>query len=179
MTVRFAYWMLVLALIATPLAAQEIYRVVDEQGNVTYTDQKPEDGGETVDLPELNVLGDDDDEAPLPESDSDVETEIEADASGPLDFRIVSPGDGDTLEEGNVQVEMDTNVAIPPTAQIVLFLNGQPQEPIRTLDITLDQVPPGPYQLRAELQTPEGRQLAETDSVRFEVSTAEDADGTP
>lgn len=177
MKVSFTFWLLALALFAMPLAAQEIYRVVDEHGNVTYTDQKPEDGGEPVDLPELNVLGDDEEEPPLPEAEADVA--IDAEAAGPLGFEIVSPADGEMVEGGSVQVEIDSNVAIPPTAQIVLFLNGQPQEPIRTLDVTLDDIPPGPYQLRAELQTPEGRQLAETGSVRFEVSAAEEADGTP
>jgi len=166
--------LIVLALAITPLAAQEIYRVVDEHGNVTYTDQKPDEEADPLELPELNVLGDDD-EAPLPETD----TEAQQEPSGPLGFEIVSPADGDVVEAGSVHVEMDSNVAIPPTARIVLFLNGQPQEPIRTMDITLDQVPPGPYQLRAELQTPEGRQLAETDTIRIEVSTPEDDDGTP
>ncbi len=177
MKIRFIIWPLALALaLATgPLAAQEIYRVVDEHGNVTYTDQKPDDEADPLDLPELNVLGDE--EAPLPEEEAEVDPDQEP--SGPLGFEIVSPAEGDVLEHGSVHVEMDSNVAIPPTAQIVLFLNGQPQEPIRTMDITLDQVPPGPYQLRAELQTPEGRQLAETDSIRFEVSAPEDDDSTP
>ena len=50
---------LVLLLILLPLtaiAAGEIYRVVDENGNVTYTDQKPAGGGEVVDLPPLSVI---------------------------------------------------------------------------------------------------------------------------
>ena len=171
MRTNFACWIFILALAASPLTAQEIYRVVDEHGNVTYTDQKPDDDTAPIDLPELNVLGDED--APLPE------TQAESEPPAPLGFRIVSPADGDVLEHGSVQVEMDSNVAIPPTAQIVLFLNGQPQEPIRTLDITLDQIPPGPYQLRAELQTPGGRQLAETDSIRFEVSDPGEDDNAP
>ncbi len=168
----FIFWFLVLGLLAMPLAAQEIYRVVDAQGNVTYTDQKPDEEANPLELPELNVLGDED--APLPEA----ETESAGEPSAPLGFRIVSPVDGDVLEHGSVQVEMDSNVAIPPTAQIVLFLNGQPQEAIRTLDITLDQVPPGPYQLRAELQTPGGRRLAETDSIRFQVNDPVEDDST-
>ncbi|MFW5816148.1 MAG: DUF4124 domain-containing protein, partial [Wenzhouxiangella sp.] len=38
-------------LIGTSAVAQPIYRVVDEQGNVTYTDQKPSEDAEPLDLP--------------------------------------------------------------------------------------------------------------------------------
>jgi hypothetical protein len=164
MKIQLAIWLILLALAAAPLAAQEIYRVVDENGNVTYTDQKPNDNADPMDLPELNVLGDDEAAAEV------ITAEPESETAQPLNFRITSPTDGETLAGEAIQVEMDIGIEIPPTAQIVLFLNGQPQEPIRTLDITLDQIPPGPYQLRAELQTPEGRKIAETGSVRFEVT---------
>lgn len=46
-----------LALLALPLAADAaIYRHVDNHGNVVYTDQPPEEGGEEVELPPLNQL---------------------------------------------------------------------------------------------------------------------------
>ncbi len=164
MRFNFACWLIATALLATPLTAQEIYRVVDPDGNVTYTDQKPDDDAEPVDLPEINVL-DDEDEAPLPAEQQTPEV------AEPLQLMILQPGDGDVLSaaDGSVEVEMSTNVDIPPTAQIVLFLNGQPQEPVRSLEVTLDQMPPGVYRLRAELQTPSGRRLVTTDSVGFEV----------
>ena len=36
--------------------SSEIYRVVDKDGNVVYTDQPPGDGSEPVDLPPLSVV---------------------------------------------------------------------------------------------------------------------------
>ena len=45
--------------LAGPLAAQsggEIYKVVDEHGNVTYTDQRPSEGAVPMDLPPLSVV---------------------------------------------------------------------------------------------------------------------------
>ena len=42
-----------------PLAAQssgEIYKVVDEHGNVTFTDQRPSSGAQPMDLPPLSVI---------------------------------------------------------------------------------------------------------------------------
>ena len=154
-------WLILLLIIGTPLTAQEIYRVVDQDGNVTYTDQKPDDDADPVNLPEINVLGDDD---PLP-----IE---EPEATEPLEFWIDRPTDGEVVQAaGNsVEIEMSVNLEVPPTAQIVLFLNGQPQEPVHSLEVTLDQMPAGEYLLRAELQTVGGRKLAGSDSVRFEVA---------
>ena len=156
-------WLLVLSIIAAPLAAQEIYRVVDEHGNVTYTDQKPDDDADPVNLPEINVLGEDDDPLPVDEPETEV--------AEPLRFTITSPTEGEVFSEaaGDVRVKMEINLEVPPTTQIVIFLNGQPQEPVRSLDVTLEQLPPGDYHMRAELQTPGGRKMATTETVHFEV----------
>ena len=34
----------------------EIYKVVDKDGNVTFTDQSPGDGSQPMNLPELSVI---------------------------------------------------------------------------------------------------------------------------
>ncbi|QOC22276.1 DUF4124 domain-containing protein [Wenzhouxiangella sp. AB-CW3] len=159
------------ALVVSPVIAQDIYRVVDEDGNVTYTDQKPDDHAEVVELPELNVLGDDTEAGAIePEPE-------ETEPAEPMDFHIDSPQADATIESNQVDVSMSSNVEIPPTAQIVLYLNGQAQEPVQSTEVTLDGIGPGLYQLRAELQTPAGRLLAETDSVSFEVVGGDDPDG--
>lgn len=164
-------WLIALSLLAAPLAAQEIYRVIDQDGNVTYTDQKPHDDATPVELPQINVLGDD---------DMDLLPTEQPESTAPLKLQITHPADGEIVntEANRIEVEMDINLNIPPTAQIVLFLNGQPQEPVRSLEVILDQMPPGEYWLRAELQTPSGRKLAGSDTNGFEVRAARgDPDG--
>lgn len=154
--------LLLLAMAVAPLPAQEIYRVVDADGNVTYTDQKPTEDAEPLKLPELNVLEEDAEVLPI---DQPAESKS-------LEFRIVSPQDGELVvgRPGGLPVQMDINLEVPPAAQIVIYLNGIPQEPVRSLDVTLDQMPEGDYQMRAELQTPGGRVLATTEPVNFTVA---------
>lgn len=49
-------WLLVLLLlVVTPLAAGELYKWVDEDGTVHFSDRKPADDAERVDLEPLNV----------------------------------------------------------------------------------------------------------------------------
>lgn len=47
---------LLLPVIAAPAATAEVYRVVDDQGRVTFTDTPPPDTGERVEIAPLNVL---------------------------------------------------------------------------------------------------------------------------
>lgn len=157
--------LIVLGLGVSPLAAQEIYRVVDEHGNVTYTDQKPSDDAEPMKLPELNVLqGEEEETLPIEPGNGEVE-------SRPLEFGFETPQDGGVIStaDGSVPVRVSINIDVPPTAELVIFFNGQPQEPVHTLELTLDEVPPGDHELRAVLQTPAGRAIASTDPIRFEV----------
>ncbi|MFP4208112.1 MAG: DUF4124 domain-containing protein [Wenzhouxiangella sp.] len=144
------------------LAAQPIYRVVDENGNVTYTDQKPSDDAEPMELPDINVITGSDpalEEIIDPETgDSDIE---------PFRMTIAEPGDGSIIAnaEGRLDIRFESNLDIPPAAQLVVFVNDRPQPPLRSLEMSLTDLPAGEYRLRAELQTPSGRKLADSDSV--------------
>lgn len=179
MKLHAAVWLILLYLAISPAGAQEIYEVVDEDGNVTYTDQKPDDDAEPIDLPELNVLEPDEDAAPVEEAKIAGEAElVQAENRGNLDFSITRPEQNAEIPHpaGGLIVEMDIGIDIPPTAQIVLFLNGQAQEPVRSLQTSLPPPSPGEYQMRAELQTPSGRVLANTDAVSFRILESVDND---
>jgi len=157
-------WILTACLImASSLAlSQPIYKVVDEDGNVTFTDQRPSDDAAPMELPELNVL---DSRGAPPDLPSDTEeTEIE-----PLRLSFSSPEDEENIfGTGNsLSVTLESNIDIPPTALVVLYLDGQAQPPIQSLSYTFDFIARGEHTLRAELQTGSGRVLAETESITF------------
>ncbi len=54
-TFLMVFFALSLAVMAAPLSAQ-VYKVVDEDGNVTYTDQAPADGSPPVELRPISVI---------------------------------------------------------------------------------------------------------------------------
>lgn len=154
---------MLLALLAFPAGAQEIYRVVDEHGNVTYTDQKPDDDAQPIDLPELNVLDGD-----LEEAGEDPLAEAEAQRQ-PMNFRIEQPADGSafTPEGETIEIVMGIDIDVPPTAQITLVLDGEALAPVRSLDASIPAPPPGEHRLFARLETPSGRVLGTTNPVTF------------
>jgi len=157
-------WVLAACLIVfTPLVlAQAIYKVVDENGNVTYTDQQPSDDAEPMVLPELNVL--DGQSVPVDPSTDTEETDVE-----PLRLSFSSPQDEENIfGTGNsLSVALESNIEIPPTALVVFYLDGQAQDPVQSLTYSFDFIPRGEHSLRAELQTASGRVLAATESITF------------
>lgn len=163
-----------LLLLSLSLGAQPIYKVRDADGNIVYTDQKPSDDAVPMELPELRVIEDDQD------SLSDVIAEAGAGEPlispdiEPLVMSISHPQDGMrfSLAGGGVPVELHSNIELPPSAQIVLFINDHAQEPIRQMDIILEGLEAGHYRLHAELQSPSGRVLARTEELSFSVREA-------
>lgn len=159
-----------LALLVLPAGAQEIYRVVDENGNVTYTDQKPDGDVDPVDLPELNVLEGDAESLPGAESEA-APTQGEAQ---PMNFRIERPADGATLtpEGDSIDITMGIDIDVPPTARITLVLDGEELAPVRSLETSIPTPAPGEHRLFARLETPSGRALGTTDPVTFTTVAA-------
>ena len=164
----FIFLLLTLSLTAlgfATAAAQPIYKVEDSDGNIIYTDEKPEPDAEPLDLPELGVLGEE------PEALEDaLEDQAALDpAIDPLTLVISQPADGSQLSDhgGGVGVVLHSNIELPPSAQIVLYINDEPQDPIRQMGVTLTGLVPGDYRLHAEVQAPSGRVLAQTEEVSF------------
>ncbi len=156
--------LLMLCLVVAPLGAQEIYKVVDADGNVTYTDEKPTDNATPMDLPEISVVGEDVEEPPLAVAETDLEREA-------LGFRITSPEHGqDVLAMDNtLTVNMASNITLPEAARIVVFINEEAQPPVSSLQATFEDLDTGEHTLRAELQTATGRVLGSTDPVSFRL----------
>ena len=152
-----------LSFVASLAWAQPIYKVVDEDGNVTYTDQNPADGAEPMELPELNVLDGREVESQMPAGSSDA-SEVE-----PLKLSIVSPQDEENIRgTGNsLSVTLESNIDLPASALIVVYLDGEAQEPTQSMSYSFDFIPRGQHTLRAELQTRSGRVLAESEPVTF------------
>ena len=142
--------------------AQPIYKVEDEHGNITYTDQKPDDDAEPIALPEVNVIG-----QTSPEIEEVITDPGDAEAVEVFELRLTEPADGSlhANSEGRIDLTVSSNLAIPAAAEIVVYLNDEPQPAVTTTEVSVTGLPPDEYRLRAELQTPSGRILATTPEI--------------
>ena len=158
---------------ASPLIAQ-VYKVVDKDGNVTFTDQAPADGSGPVELAPISVI-----EAPKYETKPAAAEGEEGTEEMTLrqlrrtysDFAIVSPQQEESVwrPDGPIPVAWSVGNALQPGMQVTLYLDGkrytsttQPMIPIAGLDR-------GEHTLKAELRDNRNRVVSSSDSITFFV----------
>jgi len=183
------------AIIASGTLAAQVYKVVDENGNVTYTDQPPSDGSAPMVLPDVSVV-EGDDVAEAAEAASDAEPEADAEA-GDLeaaadpdaevvvektprelrqefrDFRILSPGKDETFwgTSNTVVVSWGASAAYEPGMSVSVVVNGETHDasPTGNLSLTLDR---GEHKVHAVLLDHRGRRIVTTNAVTFYIKQA-------
>ena len=166
--------------LAGSLAAQssgEIYKVVDEHGNVTFTDQRPSDGAEPMDLPPLSVV-ETEIEVPMTGQAAQAEEQAKAPTTRDLrrqfrDFRITQPQQEETFwgTANSVVVAWGSSQAVPAEFSARLYVDGKPQDVpgSGSMTLTLDR---GEHQVYVELLDARKRQIIATETVTFFVKQA-------
>ena len=167
--------------LVAPLAAQstgEIYKVVDKDGNVTFTDQRPSDTAEPMDLPPLSVIESD---IPVPSADTTATGAGEEEQAPSLrdlqrqfrDFRITQPQQEETFwgTANTVVVAWSSGQPIPPEFSARLHVDGQPRDVpgSGSVTLTLDR---GEHTVYVELLDNRKRPIAKTETITFFVKQA-------
>lgn len=160
--------------------AQTIYRTIDAQGNVVFTDN-PEGGGEEVTLDPLTVV-------PSPGEPAGMAPEVQGGQGDggtaspgqpfmPYDsFSILSPGQEETLPTGaagNVQVSLGIQPDLRDDHRVRLLVDGQiSQSAMHTDTFLLNNLPRGEHVLQAELLDASGAVRHRTSPVTLYVQRA-------
>lgn len=159
--------LLVLCLWVSAAQAQTVYRVLDEQGRVTFTDN-PERGGEALTL------------APLPS----VSTSPRAAPSAPRRqgspgqpfmpydrFVISAPQGGAAIRDGMTAVELHVSPPLREDHKVQLLVNGELSQTALNSDaFWLTGLSQGQHRLQAELLDSSGRVQHRTDPVSITVA---------
>lgn len=159
--------------------SSEIYKVVDKDGNVVYTDQPPRDGSEPVDLPPLSVIGTENSATAEPDRKENRSDEAEETprALNPSelrrlyrDFRITQPHHEETFWGTANAVFVNWGSSEPPAADMsVRFLVDGRAQAAPTgggLELSLER---GEHQVYAELLDARNRVIVTSETVTFFV----------
>ncbi|MCA1773371.1 MAG: DUF4124 domain-containing protein [Halomonas sp.] len=147
-------------------ASSTVYRVVDERGNVTFSDS-PRDGGEALEL------------APLPGLPRDYAGEPEEPTAStspgqpfmPYDhFQIRSPSAGEEVG-ADTPVMLSITPRLRDDHRVQLRVNGELSQSALHSDVFwLANLPAGRHRLQAELMDSQGRQQHRTNAVTIVVA---------
>lgn len=159
-----------LTALATATAARaEVYRHVDQDGVVHYSDQPPTKGAKPIVLPPIQVIG------PLgrPTAGSSpaAAAVVEPDLTGaaPLSVSIMSPTADETFrgDDRLLPVSVRMNRPLPDGYGLLYLLDGSAQNaaPIRALNFTLEGVERGEHMVAVATVDSSGREVARTAPV--------------
>ena len=162
-----------LALAASPLMAQ-VYKVVDKDGNVTFTDQPPGDGSKPIELAPISVI-----EAPTYEKAPEATAEDEAEKKMSLsylrrnykDFAIISPQHEESVwrPDGPISIAWNTRYAIQEGMQVTVYLDGKVYTTTSEQVVAVAGLERGEHSVKAELRDAKNRSIATTEQVVFFV----------
>ena len=151
----------------------QIYKVVDKDGNVTFTDQKPPGDAEPMDLPPLSVIQSDLPPPVTPAAQADAEEADQPPSPRELrkmfrDFSITQPQQEETFwgTENTVLITWGSSTTIPPEMSVMLYVDGEGQKTSGAgyVSLTMDR---GEHQVYAELRDERNRRIVTTETVTF------------
>jgi Domain of unknown function (DUF4124) len=158
---------LLLLLLAASVQA-DVYKSVNEQGEVVYSDQ-PTPNAQRMKLPELPTYK----APPIPGFSSTPESKPAA-ASPYKSIKIVAPENDATIRDnqGVVRVEVALSPPLMTKAghKIQFYLNGEPHGiPVATTSISFSNLDRGTYTLTTSVMDTEGAVLSSSDPVVFHL----------
>lgn len=169
---RCAVALLVALLTSTALAASEIYRTEDEDGNVTFTDQPPSDDAEPMPLGEINILQPTAERSAEQEGADETGAEDEQPAPDYNGVRIVFPPAGQATRRvtGEVPVRVELEPASAELAagyEVRIDVDGNEAGRAQSTEVRVGTLDPGPHDLRAAVVAPDGSTVVESETLRF------------
>ena len=165
---------LLLAFVADPLMAQ-VYKIVDKDGNITYTDTPPNDGSKPIKLRPISII-----EAPVyekaPVADKGGVT-AEEEEEKPLrylrgqyrDFAISSPRPEETIQnpENAIVINWRVASALLPGMYANVFVDGAQQGKTSDRVVRVNGLDRGEHTVSAELRDSKNRLIVTAQPVVF------------
>jgi len=169
---RCGVLLLTALLMSTTLAASEIYRTEDEDGNVTFTDQPPSDDAEPMPLGEINIIepaAERNANRPATGSSGAEDEQPAPDYDG---VRIVFPPAGEATRrvtgEVPVRVELEPGDAeLAAGYEVRIDVDGNEAGRAQSTQVRVGPLDPGPHDLRAAVVAPNGSTVVESETLRF------------
>jgi len=164
--------LIAVGLLAATAYATDVYRWVDDQGQVHFSD-RPLEGGERVEIRPQGKLGTPEFEPRRSRSAAVEESEDSDEAFRYRSLEILSPSQEEVL--WNIEGQLDVSMQLEPRLRqghsVELLLDGEPVEQLRpgSMQVRLSEVYRGVHVLRASVRDQNGQLLIESQPRTFAV----------
>ena len=161
-SMKILAFVLCLVLPCAAVQAQKIFRVVQPDGTVEFTDVPPSNRpAEEIQVQPLNTMPG---IAAAPQTST-----RSADNRGYSNFRITSPSNEEAIRDnaGNVNVDLKLEPSLRSGDKIALLLDGKSFGGGKATAITLSDMDRGTHNLQAVVKNSSGQVVARSNSVTF------------
>lgn len=165
---RFAFIGLIFCFLATNYAIAEIYKTVDKNGRVTFSDTPPANtNAKPIELKRLNTTPP---PTAIPNTPSNNST-INTQATQAYQVQILAPLNGTTLlvDERSVSMSVSLNQNLQNDDVFAYKLDGNILTKTTEFSFTLNEPPRGEHSLTVDVIDKEGNSLAKSDAITFVV----------
>ena len=151
---------------ATLPAKAEMYRWVDEKGNVHFSDKAPGDDAEKYEPPPIMVMpaGPSGELKPLDKSNTRQIKYKALAIKTPVNDAVFTPDKSDS-----VQVSVELTPKLNAHHNIALYLNGELHTVAKQLTFTLTGLPRGTHTVSASVMDEDNKKLISSNSVSFHI----------
>jgi len=154
-------------LIALFFAAEvlaDVYKTVDKDGHVVYSDNPPDDQAEAIKLPNITTLPSD---TPIPHDNSEAPVPQEIH----YEVRVISPRNEVSIPPGERDLAVAINLT-PSLGQdhlITYYLDGELLQETQSTSIVIQDVPRGARTLTVEVIDQNGEVLGQSEPLTINV----------
>ena len=152
----------VLILFSVNLYAEKVYKTVDEDGHIIFTD-KPTEGSEEIKLKELQTI-----KNPNPARYKPLQNKASDSETGSLYkvLLVTNPADGSGLRsnDGNISISLTLEPSLRSGHKLVITLDGKEISSGGALSVSLKNVDRGTHTIGAKVIDGNGSQLISTSS---------------
>lgn len=146
--------------------SKDVYRWVDENGVVHYSDKPPAPGAQPAQLPQLQTYKAGS-TPPLPQSVPNAPPAVSLPAPAPGEVTITAPGPQETIRDAEGHISVAVNAQVPPGGGLVYYLDSAAQNdtPTPSTAFMLNGVQRGEHQIAVALVGPGGNEIARSAAV--------------
>jgi len=155
---------LILLLVCTASDAAEIYRTVDKDGNVIFTDT-PTNDSEKIQLKETTTIK----SLNAEPSSQGTTPPTKEEAFQYKSVFITAPAENETIQgnAGDVSVKVKVDPLLQPGDEVVVYLDGVEKMKGVGSTFNLEDIDRGTHQLRASVKDPDGHIVMSSKSTTF------------
>lgn len=160
-----------LVLVSVGFAETKIYKKVDKDGNITYTDQKPHEGAKEADLPGLTIV----ESSPVTNKERSqygkgIEKPDDDSVNLFSSFKITSPSFEQTIinSGGVLNTSVAVNGKLPKKYGIKFFVNSTPSPIINSTNFSFNNIIRGEHEVYAQaINIANNKVIKTTPKIKF------------